>query len=569
MFNVNGNLINFDAQEPESIKRKALMNAYRGASNSGFEIDEVEFFKDGAIAGEFPELKEEINLMISTESLVVDLLSLQSRIRINKGMTRNMGMELLEMIPTLESHTSVRHFTEQLSGIGVETSLEAIDFKLWGIIAAAVAFIGGLIYKFRKWMTGNSDGKDTPSASETKEVGEKFDENLKANEDMGKIVDKSKNEEVVAEIPAVQDHPKIENSHLPDTIKDAILGATSPLGSSSAAAIQPGETVEVKFSITDVLLAIDDGRAVHEYIKNPNRYARLLFGNRTRTLRKIIAAFTRFDNIVAAVKANFDFMEEVTETFIHYMGGAVNEQGSVVSSAIGDLKILKFSSAGIEIDGPLENLLDFSNQLMDEIGTEENVEEFKDIGHILESIRNGMTEMASVKWQEIHPIYALMEQGEKALHEATEMVENIKRRNAGYDLDPDVERRSRDMLALIRELQSNIVGLMKLFSILTNTYREVTLLNTKVLTVITSNAHGIASFYRRYDLQMPEVLAGIIEEIEEEARLASISVVPAQFMPVSSLGQRVSIAEAGSNPHSGVSEHDTGVRLEDLTPRMR
>lgn len=158
--------IEFQDDEGDIQRATYYLSALAGGPNSGLELPDV--LKDGSLANEFPEMKEDMDLIISTESHVRRLQDLQSRIHERSGINRSMGMELLELVPDMQSFHE-GSFTTDISSINAQPSLEAINGRLAAIIAAGIAIVVGLIWKLISWIMGRrGSSASTPSSSDLK-----------------------------------------------------------------------------------------------------------------------------------------------------------------------------------------------------------------------------------------------------------------------------------------------------------------------------------------------------------------------------------------------------------------
>lgn len=155
-------LIEFDPEDSDTIRERAAYNAATGGPNSGFEIQGLELFDEETLANTFPELKEDIDLVVSTESYVRQLSELHYQIQTEGGMSRGLAMELHRLVPDTQSF-NLQGFTEDSTQVNYDVSLEAISATIMSLIAAAVVILIGLIWKFISWLFrrgGSTSGKD-------------------------------------------------------------------------------------------------------------------------------------------------------------------------------------------------------------------------------------------------------------------------------------------------------------------------------------------------------------------------------------------------------------------------
>lgn len=556
-----GGSFSFDEVDTEAIKNKALMNAMKGGPNSGFEIEEMSFFKEAYKTNQFPELKEEVEIMISTEAYVNELINFRHRILSRKGMDRGMAHELKELIPTLESYSNVRHFTEELSGIGVEPSLEAISNKLWVIIGAVIGFIIGMIFKFYQWIKGGKKSK--PTKQDVLEVKDIAKDQEKAVDTVATAVTESKKETVTVDIPKVIDQQEIQNSHLPETIKDDIIASTKPLGSST----DSNETVTVQFNVFDVLTTFDEGKAVHDYIQRPNKYARLIYGRRTEGLETILEAFEKFPQLCKVVNDRLDQFSILSKHIDETKGGHDYRDASIARRNMTDIHDNTVRDLGLKgRNRNIDTLPDYSYLILDTIeNNQDDAPMFKNIEELLNAYQIGQKRLNAVDWTNIVSIFDTLENSQAVLERSKHIADRVLHWNR-IDQAPHYDETADMLLKTSKDIQRDISALMKIYSVITLVYHEVSTHGAKITHVVKANAAGIMNFYRRFNQDIPPEIENLVEKIVVAEDTVKKKIIPAHFIQLSDLEATASFSSEAP-PVGPVATQHQGVRLEDVVPK--
>ena len=527
MMTMSGSLINFDQfKDTPETKTKALMNAYQGGANSGFEIDGMEFFKNDSLSKEFPEMKDEIELIVSTESYLAKLADFRHRVIENKGMSRGMSHELLELLPSLESFTNPRHFTEEISGVGVEFSLEAIDFKLWGLIAAGVAFVIGLIYKFITWYQGGSGGSGggggsasvSDSADEGRAKVEAIEESMEGTGEAAADAEKAMNHAPTGafeiELPAVVDHDKVERSHLPDTLKDLVVEATSPLGTSPPP--EEPKTVAAEYHILQILDSLEDGHTVSEAVRNPSRYAKIIYGERSRNLEMLLASFDNFSHVAGTTLLKLDVLGDMAKTLEKMK--PEDELGTTIKFrlAIENMNANPVAG-GFKVGGThFETVQEWAHALKEFIADDHKPIEFVRLSDVLGMFNIGHARLSKVDWHTVAVLFDLIEKAEPILKKTEEVVEQIGKggENGRFKVSGELAEM---VLIPLRSCQKDIMGLMSVYADIIQVYSEVMKNGAAVVNLLRHNAHGIKKLYEDYGQEVPKPVEELVKEVTEIA----------------------------------------------------
>lgn len=196
------------------------MDGMGGSLNAGAELDNELTNDDVFVApitpGEFPELKDDVNILAVMESRMTDLVYLAQDIERANGMTKAFAMEAERILPDVLS-SPMGYFTHAPSATQFRISMEEIHKGVWALIAAAAVAVIGVIWKIIGWLKGDSSSdKTTPSGggSSSKAAGavsQKADKDINATEAVAEAV--STTEDIIQRVVS-------EFSALAVTIKD-------------------------------------------------------------------------------------------------------------------------------------------------------------------------------------------------------------------------------------------------------------------------------------------------------------------------------------------------------------
>jgi hypothetical protein len=577
MMHVSGSLINFDQfGDTESIKNKALRNAAIGGANSGFEIEGANFFKDPQLANEFPEMKDDIDLIVSTEAFVQRLVDFRHRVIEQRGMSRGMAHELLELVPSLESHTSPMHFTEQISSINSTWSLEAIDVKLWALIAAAVAFVLTLIYKFINWLTGDSGGESSSpptkaeAASKLKEAERSMDQQSQAVTQAHQVLKDAKGKTMAMSIPAVTDHGAIGRSHLPQVLKDAITSNTKDIGSSVSSGGEEAK-VEIGFNVYDILSSIEEGKTVYDYIVNPSQFARIIYGKRTIALDLVTGSFNAFHDVAPLVLSKIDLLDQMVKDLKEARDNKTDGNEQVALKFKADLDSIsksplmgeKYKIGKTEVTSLPQWAAELRTTVMDSSNYRGK---FTDLEEMMEAVMLGIRRLKDVQWASMATLFEVIARAKDSLVVAGQQVKQIQGLSTNVQQNDAMETRSSNIMKMIREVQADVAALMSVYSTISKVYREVSVNGTKVLNVARHNAKAIVSFYQRFNLTPPGDLEMIVDEVEDMAKQMEENQQSPRVAVISinDLQSTVSIGVAGTDAHDRVLDANERQALSNL-----
>lgn len=134
-----------------------------GGLNDGVELDGEDFFVD-PVAGEWPDPKPELQLLVAIEEYSQDLQYLTQDIKKARGMSVSFAMEAQRIAPEIFT-TPVNHFTKTPTATQHVASMESIGKAIMDFLKKAAAAIYRLIKRFIYWVIGkpyHPDGDNSP-----------------------------------------------------------------------------------------------------------------------------------------------------------------------------------------------------------------------------------------------------------------------------------------------------------------------------------------------------------------------------------------------------------------------
>jgi hypothetical protein len=552
---MSGSLINFDQfHDTDAIKQKAMMNAASGGPNSGFEIEGADFFKQPELANEFPEMKEDIDLIVSTESFVARLVDFRHRVIAARGMNRSMAVELLELMPSLESHTTTRHFTEDLSMIGCDWSLEAIDLKLWGIIAAAIAFVAALIYKFMDWLGfGGGGNGGTGDLNQVKEGVKNADKNLaqqdKAITETMKLVRHTNGDYIEVKVPDHDDLKKIAESDLPEPLKKEIVRTTKQLGTGPRTNLDEKEHY-IKVKLSDVLADLEGGAAVYDYLRKPNKWARIIYQDKSYALEMVTSAFEAFKSGASIVLGNIGVMEELIKDLETLESGTDSmgkmAPGARVSSALDVMDMAMLNTGDFKVGGKsYPSLPHWAVEVKNATNDPSEYRPFfTDLEDLLVSHEDAMRRLRNVNFGGILDFIDALQKAEPTLRRFDRIAksEEARERNGMTMHDKARGERAQVLFRVATQVAKNFDALMMVYGIIAKVYEEASMHGTMIVEKLRSNAKKIVAFYNKHKEHAPPTLEKLVDDLEEQLKVHREHEMQARMLPPS-----VSVRDIGTS----------------------
>jgi hypothetical protein len=139
--------------------------------NAGNELDDEpvikneDIFTAPIVPGEMPELREDVDLIVSIESQLVDLGYLLKDVGRSKGMNKSFALEAEKLLPGFGGGVPVGYYTEALSATRYKASLEELSNSIWALIGAAIAATLAVIVKIYSYFSGKKKGEEGDKSS--------------------------------------------------------------------------------------------------------------------------------------------------------------------------------------------------------------------------------------------------------------------------------------------------------------------------------------------------------------------------------------------------------------------
>lgn len=504
---------------PEEVEKKILMNASKGNVVSIMEPGPDGFFIDPEIFNDVPEMDDQQQLIATTEAYINRLVDFSQRIKTAKGMSRGMAYEFKELVASNESFANPMMFTDAVTGIGYEPTLEAISAKMWLMIAAAVAFLVTIIYKFINWIFGN-DSKSPSSLEEVKkgiqETPKKLDKQSRTVHEVVNIVKDTHGDQISISLPQAVDKNFVENSSLPDVMKKEVLKQTRSLGMG----VHPNdEKTTVTLRLSDVLADLRGGQQIYDFVRKPNKYARVIYSQNSPALKLVLASFDGFKAASGIVLGQLDVIEEMMKDLSNSDGPqSLSEQLkfgnslSVLDSVMSDKTILKF--AGMEFDSALH----WANELRSQIDTYGSQElPFEDLEDLLVSYEAAFHRVKHVDFNNMVHFINALKRAEPVLLKLERMANAQKQLKGLGELTDKGEERASAIMRVHRSMATNLLGLMKVYSHISRVYVEVGKHGYNIVQALTKNAAHVIAFYNKYKEHPPPTLVMLHEQLQESS----------------------------------------------------
>jgi hypothetical protein len=581
--------------DTEDIRLKAMQSASDGGPNSGFEMPDVDYFKQPELANELPDMKDDIDLIISTEAYVRRLVDFHDRMMTQKGMSRGMAYELIELVPDLESFVKPNGFTEVISGVGYQPSLESISSQMWVVIAAAAAVLAALIYKFTSWLFGGgSNGNSGSGSLEKAEEGireseKKVDAQERVLEKTASTVQSAHGKTLSVKMPAQISHDEIRRSSMPEGLKNQILKEVPDLVGELHVSPDPQHKHFLKINLIDVLTGVEGGSQVLEYMRKPSRYARVVFQTtRSPAMELITASFEGFNSYSQIMMSELSTLEEAFAFGKEMRSGFSEGGGKDYMASIDKERTALRSLADASGDKPASFKIgsktfmtagEWAQALKDSIHDEGSKEpNFNDLEELLGGYHAGVRRLKEVNWRGMITFIELLKKSQPALEQLEKLSKDyelaIKR--GSYDAK-DEEGRARNnalkenanaIITLQRDLTQNYVGLMRVYSEISRVYTEVTKNAAEVVNTLRKNANGIVALYNKVGEMVPPSLEELADDLSDLSKAANESRVNQHMLPFVSISH-MKVSFGGSDDDEGpsvtMSAEDAAKSLRILT----
>jgi hypothetical protein len=563
------NLFTWDKfNDNEAIRSQAVQAAKEGGANSGFEMPDTDFFKQPELANQFPDMKDDIDLIISTESYIHRLVDFDNRMKKAKGMSRGMAHELLELIPSLESHVKPNGFTEDVSGVGYQPSLESISAQMWVVIAAAAAFLVAIIYKFTSWLFGNGGGSSSSGGGSLDKAEEGVKQSEKKVEQQEKVLDKTvrtvqaaRGKDLEIKMPAAISHEQVRASNMPESLKEQIIKEIPDLLDSTKIDPVPSKPHFLKINLTQALSGYEGGQQVLDYMKKPSRYARVVFATQRGDAMSLITdSFNGFNahskvmlGELEALKEAFEFGKEASSAFSESSHSSQMAASMKEQAGLGSLYNLVGDKAGTFKVGShsFQSTAEWAQKLKDAIHEEgTQTPNFNDLEELLSGYQIGVRRLKEVDWRGMiafievlkrsQPILGQLEQKAKELQKKEKGTPGISNQMSDYERASSIANRTaaKEIVSLQRMMAEDYAGLMRVYAEISRVYTEVTKNAAEVVNTLRKNAAGIVALYNKVGEMVPpslEELADDLSELSTQARESTVNQHMLPFVSVSHL----------------------------------
>lgn len=533
----------------EEVRKQAMQSAAAGGPNSGFEIPDVDVFKQPELANEFPDMKDDIDLIVSTESYINRLVDFDRRMKKAKGMSRGMAYELLELIPSLESHVKPNHFTEDISGVGLQASLESISGQMWVVIAAAAAFLVAIIYKFTSWLFGSGGGSSGGSGGSLQDAEAGVRDSEKKVGEQEKVLDKTvrkvqdvKSQELTVRMPAQISHDQVRKSTLPESVQQQIIREIPDLLDNTTIDPKLKQEHFLKVNLGEALLGLEGGAQVLEYMKKPSRYARVVFAiQRSKAMELITQSFDGFVTYskimmseLDALEEAFNFAKEGQSEFSDYhtkLTSHQKEESSLLSLAsMSDERPAAFKFGTQVFSSAAEWAQTLRDQIHEAGSQEPN---FNDLEELLVGYHTGVRRLKEVDWRGMITFIELLKKSQPIMAQLEQKAETMRKNAKDTEKFDSAEYRNHAQMVvrLQRSLTENYTGLMRVYAEISRVYTEVTKNAADVVNTLRKNAAGLVALYNKEGEMVPPALEELADELSELSKEASESVVNQHMLP--------------------------------------
>lgn len=531
--------ISFDFDDDETIRQKAENNVITGGPNSGFEIEDERFFTDPELANTFPELKEDIDLIVSTESYIDRLVDFDRRLKATGGISRSMSHELFELVPDLQSYSSPSHFTEDVSGVRWVASCEQLSVQIWVIIAAAAAFVIALIYKFLRWIFGGSSNNSTSGSNDIKtaqegirEAGKKVRKQEEIMEHVSEIVSKTNSQTVELDIPSIVNKDEIERSHIPEEIKERILSQHQDIGTSTSAIVP--EPKRQTFRLKELLISLEGGKQAYDYLVNPNRYARVVYDLRTSALDLIMDSISGFRLYAGLVSKQADLLKEMLDELDGELDPKSENDMRRFDSALRTLEVTDQQFATIRVGrSTFDNMGGWATTLTTSIvETAHQSEKFSDIDMLIARHAKASKLLAKADFSSLVLFFDTLKDALPVLDRVKQMGEYQEGKSRVMEVSRSGQERAAAVMRVQRSIAANISALMRVYSEVSRVIVEVNLHGFKVVDTLRKHSAEIIAAYRRFGSIPPPSLVELNRELEGSTESYRENIIGRNMVPV-------------------------------------
>lgn len=182
-----------------------------GTLNEPYDMSHGETEPENPISEDMDKALDDLYAELDDMKALSDL---KSKLNEAGGISQGYAAEAFQLIPEMEQRTSLRHYTTTITRTNYKLSMEAIDLKMGALIAAGVAALAALLWKFISWIrnkfSGDGDGSGgagpgggSPSPSsnildDAKKAGDANKSVVRGAEALSEVVDEAAKAEEAA-----------------------------------------------------------------------------------------------------------------------------------------------------------------------------------------------------------------------------------------------------------------------------------------------------------------------------------------------------------------------------------
>jgi hypothetical protein len=141
--------------------------------------------------GMAPDNNEELDVFVSLEARIEDILVLRESILESCGMSQAYALEAQRLLPDFDNKNPIGFYTVAPSATRYAVAIEELSSGVWTLIAAGIAAVIAIIAKFFKWL---GKGDEKKAEERIQEVANKFEEAKKKLNEVEKLLNEGKTE---------------------------------------------------------------------------------------------------------------------------------------------------------------------------------------------------------------------------------------------------------------------------------------------------------------------------------------------------------------------------------------
>lgn len=518
MFHLQGNVFDFDQFKDDlDVRKKAYLAAAEGGPNSGFEIQDKDYFTDPAITGQFPELRDDVELLISVESYVAKLYEFKDRIAESKGFNRGMSYELMELIPSNENFTNPLRFTEEISRNGYEPSLEALSAKVWAMIAAATAFLLALIYKFIRWITGDK----------TEEAGIKSVEEIGANihrandcivkqeevfEEIGGLIDSAEDWNTVPLEPTNYARKELElGGH--DQVMERHLKERASRASLDNKLNVDGSLFVQQATLSEVLLGLPEAKRLRKMIDSPSQITRVIFNGNKDVMEMVADCFVGMEAATLPVTLQVQRLEDICNDIAQATGDGADANWASINMKLktldNDVKNTPlFRGTKVKFKHPADMITTLNN-LIDK-GAKSTFA-FDGIGDFVKKYQRTLFVFRQIDYGGLGPFILALPASSETMKRANKISTTFA---SASSMDGPDNIDTRLLTSVTTAVARNFSSMMRIYQVLMRIQHDVHKTGGGLIQILQDNAGRIRHQYKKHHAEPPAPIIAYANKLD-------------------------------------------------------